>query len=156
MGTNIHYRPMNAGEESAVCDLIARSFNEFVAPDYSAEGVQEFFRYAHPDALRERAQADHFVLVAEAGHDLAGMIEVRASNHVALLFVDGAYHRQGIATELFRRALVICQQNQPDLKTVSVNSSPYAVPIYEKLGFHATNTEQLVHGIRFIPMIMDV
>ncbi|WP_460645598.1 GNAT family N-acetyltransferase [Lacrimispora brassicae] len=35
---------------------------------------------------------------------------------------------------------------------MTVNSSPYAVEIYHKLGFVDTDTEQLVNGIRFIPM----
>jgi GNAT superfamily N-acetyltransferase len=147
---------MNPGEEVAICDLVARAFHEFIAPDYSAEGVQEFLGYAHPDALRKRAESGHFVLVAEAGHDLAGMIEVRAYNHIAMLFVDRAFHRQGIAKELVQRALAIGQRSQPDLKEITVNSSPYALPIYEKMGFRSTNTEQVVHGIRFIPMTLGV
>lgn len=35
---------------------------------------------------------------------------------------------------------------------MTVNSSPYAVPVYEKLGFHATGSEQTVNGLRFTPM----
>ena len=34
----------------------------------------------------------------------------------------------------------------------TVNSSPFAVPIYHKLGFVDTNTEQLTDGIRYTPM----
>lgn len=37
-------------------------------------------------------------------------------------------------------------------KTITVNSSPYAVPVYHKLGFIDTDTEQLSDGIRYIPM----
>lgn len=39
-----------------------------------------------------------------------------------------------------------------ELKGVIVNSSPYAVPIYHKLGFVDTDTEQLSDGIRYTPM----
>jgi len=35
---------------------------------------------------------------------------------------------------------------------MTVNSSLYAVEIYRRLGFVDTNTEQIVNGIRFIPM----
>ena len=34
----------------------------------------------------------------------------------------------------------------------TVNSSPYAVKIYEHLGFVPTDNEQTVNGIRFTPM----
>ena len=37
-------------------------------------------------------------------------------------------------------------------KTITVNSSPYAVPVYHKLGFVDTDTEQLSDGMRYIPM----
>jgi len=35
---------------------------------------------------------------------------------------------------------------------ITVNSSPYAVKIYEKLGFVPDGNEQMVDGIRFTPM----
>jgi len=35
---------------------------------------------------------------------------------------------------------------------MTVNSSPYAVPIYHKLGFKDTGSEQVVNGLRFTPM----
>ena len=35
---------------------------------------------------------------------------------------------------------------------MTVNSSPFAVEIYQKLGFHALSGEQLADGIRFTPM----
>lgn len=38
-------------------------------------------------------------------------------------------------------------------KRLTVNSSPYAVPAYEKLGFQLNGEEETVSGIRFQPMI---
>jgi GNAT superfamily N-acetyltransferase len=43
------------------------------------------------------------------------MIEVRNSEHVALLFVDKAFQQRGIAKELLHRALNICRNNDPAL-----------------------------------------
>ncbi|MBU9737013.1 GNAT family N-acetyltransferase [Diplocloster agilis] len=37
-----------------------------------------------------------------------------------------------------------------------LNSSPYAVPIYKKLGFRNTDTEQLMNGIRYTPMKINI
>lgn len=34
----------------------------------------------------------------------------------------------------------------------TVNSSPYAVPVYHKLGFIDMDSEQLADGMRFTPM----
>ena len=38
---------------------------------------------------------------------------------------------------------------------MTVNSSPYAVPVYHKLGFKDTGSEQMVNGLRFTPMELN-
>ena len=37
-------------------------------------------------------------------------------------------------------------------EAVTVNSSPFAVKVYEKLGFTATGSRQVSDGIVYIPM----
>ena len=39
-----------------------------------------------------------------------------------------------------------------DFGNGEIDSSPYAAPIYQKLGFRAIGPEQVVDGLRFIPM----
>jgi hypothetical protein len=58
------HRLMAEAEAPAVCELVARSFGEFVALDYTPEGVAEFLRFATPAALVERLQRGGLVLVA--------------------------------------------------------------------------------------------
>lgn len=62
-------------------------------------------------------------------------------------YVDGKYHRQGIGKRLYQIA-----RSRNNSNKMTVNSSPYAVPVYHKLGFIDTDTEQVVNGLRFIPM----
>ena len=76
--------------------------------------------------------------------------------HISMLFVDRAFQGHGIARALINRALAICRREKPELASVTVNSSPYAVPIYERVGFHVTAPEQVVHGIRFTAMVLDI
>ena len=57
---------------------------------------------------------------------------------------------RGIAKKLMNRAMAM--GNRKDISFFDVNSSPYAVEIYKKMGFVPTDDEQLVNGIRFIPM----
>jgi GNAT superfamily N-acetyltransferase len=156
METTIVYRRMQAGEESIVCNIVARVFKGFVEPGFSSEGIQEFLRYVEPGALAQRAQADHFVWVAVAHDEIVGMVEVRDHNHVSLFFVDARYHRRGIGRELIQRALDTCRHNRQNLQQIDVNSSPYAVPVYQKLGFRQTGAEQVENGIRFIPMVLEL
>ena len=67
--------------------------------------------------------------------------------HIALFFVKGEYHGRGIGSQLFKTVLQMCPAG-----SMTVNSSPYAVPIYHHLGFHDTDKEQAVNGLRFTPM----
>lgn len=149
-------RKMRPGEETQVSELIARVFDEFVAPDFSPAGVDEFLKYIQPGALRERSETDHFTLVAMLAEMLVGVIEIRNHNHVSLYFVDEAHIGKGIGKALWHQALAVCRRDNAGLTHISVNSSSYAVPIYEKLGFEQTQAEQVVHGIRFVPMVIGL
>lgn len=149
-------RPMNPGEETGVCDLVMRVFTEFVAPGYGPEGLKEFHKYVDPAALLKRSEAGHFVLIAAVQGQLAGVIEMRHHEHICLLFVDRQFLRRGIAKALLLQALDVSRQHNPDLERVTVNSSPYAVPVYEKLGFVQTGPEQVKNGIRFVPMALGL
>jgi predicted GNAT family N-acyltransferase len=148
------YRQMRTGEEQAVADLAARVFNHVVAPHYADEGVQEFLRYASADRLRDRLQADHFVLVAEERGELVGLIEVRHSKHVAMMFVTRP--GRGVGKELLRRAIARCRQAVPELARVTVHAAPGAVEIYARFGFQALEPERVQNGIRFVPMALEL
>ena len=143
---------MRSGEEDTVCRLIEESFNEFVAPEYSEAGVKEFFKYANPQSMKQRAEKDHFLLVALDGDKLVGIIEIRSNNHISLLYVKTEYHNKGIAGRLLKLSIESGQKDNPLLNYIDVNSSPYAVEIYEKLGFERIGVEREVNGIRFTPM----
>src|SRR3974377_2179226 len=123
-------RPMQRGEETEVFDLVRRVFNEFVAPLYSQEGVDEFFRYAQPDALAQRSQNNHYVLLAVVERNPVGMIEIRDNCHVSMLFVDRSFQRQGISRALLQQAIDECRRHHPDLNQISVHAAPNSVPIY--------------------------
>lgn len=81
---------------------------------------------------------------------LTGVIAAKSLNHISLLFVRKQYHRKGIARKLFEQAKAVCAAN--GAKSITVNSSPYAVEAYRRLGFAATGEEQTINGIRFTPM----
>ncbi len=145
---------MTPDDAERISALVRASFDEFIAPDYTEQGMAEFRRYAEAEALRRRSERDHFVMVAEVDGVLAGMIEVRDCNHVALLFVAKDFHRQGIASRLLERGLAEARARRPDVERVTINSSRYGVPAYERLGFRQTGPERAVNGIVFIPLAM--
>ena len=147
---------MQEGEEKDVCVFVLPVFNEFVAPQYSEEGIKEFLKYLEPHYLSERCQEDDFVLLATSVGRIVGMIELVKNSHISLFYTDGRLHGIGNGRELLKRSLEICMKNEPALTEITVNSSPNAVNIYEKLGFSVTKAEQIKNGIRFIPMKLEL
>jgi predicted GNAT family N-acyltransferase len=146
----IFYREMNPGEEQEVCGLVAQVFHEYVASDYEQDGVEEFLRFADPDAMKERMKSDGFVLVAQQADVLVGMLEFFPPDRIAMLFV--AIQHQGIAKELLAHTTRKARSANPDLSKVTVHSSPYAEPIYLKMGFNKIGNARTEHGVMYIPM----
>ena len=154
--TSLDYRLMKRGEEAEVCDLVFRVFDEFVAPQFSSEGVQEFRNHEDPHLFLRRSQWNHFILIAATEKEIVGMIETKNDGHITLFFVDGDHQGEGIGRELLKRALQICQRKDPEIKRVTVSSAPNAVKIYETLGFRRAGPERIENQIRFVPMVLDL
>ena len=150
------YRPLDTNDIPEVSELIARVFDKFVAPECSSEGIREFHRYIQPGALRKRFRSNHFGVIAIEQDTIVGAIEMRGHHHISLLFVAPEFQHRGIARELLHQALLICSDSEPSLLEISVNSSSYAVPIYERLGFCKAGDRQVKNGICFNPMVLKL
>jgi GNAT superfamily N-acetyltransferase len=154
--TPITYRIMKQGEETAIVDLVLRVFAEFIAPQYSLEGIAEFKKFACTNALADRFRAGNLIVLAESGQGIIGVIEIRENDHIAMLFVERSHQRKGIAKELLLRSIEICRKRNPDINRITVNSSPNAFDAYQKMGFTGDRDEKVVNGIRFIPMELSL
>lgn len=125
-------------------ELVLSVFMQYEAPDYSEQGIQTFKDFIHNQESIDTLK----IYCAYIDNEIAGVIATRNNgNHIALFFVDGKYHRQGIGRKLFE---YILQRSTGE--KITVNSSPYAVEVYKKLGFKPDSGEQIIDGIRFIPM----
>lgn len=137
-------REIRQEEVEKVLSLVWKVFQEYEAPDYTKEGVEEFYKSIHDENYLSKL-CWYGAFVQE---ELVGIIATRnEGTHIALFFVEGKYHRQGIGKRLCQTVQSVNNSNK-----MTVNSSPYAVPIYHKLGFKDTDTEQVVNGLRFTPM----
>ncbi|WP_300702657.1 GNAT family N-acetyltransferase [Bacteroides sp.] len=130
-------------EVTIALELVWEVFMEFEAPDYSQEGINEFRSFLDNQDEMEKLR----FWGALNGDKMVGILAMR-QDHICLLFVRKEFHRQGIAKKLFCHMLYQIESDR-----ITVNSSPYALEIYGKLGFSATNTEQITNGIRYTPMI---
>ena len=145
---NVEISRLELSELSEAKKLVKKVFMTFEAPDYSKEGVAHFLTYLDEELEMELSVNQVQVWCGKDARQIVGLLAVRLPAHVALLFVDEAYHRQGIAKQLFQEMLSELMPEQ-----VTVNSSPYAVPIYERLGFQIEGNEKTVSGIRCQSMV---
>ena len=150
----ITYRDMRHGEEPVVCELVRQVFNEFLAADYGTTGAEEFFSFANPVAMRERVKAGGSVLVASTPDSLVGMLEFAPPDRIAMLFVS--LRHQGIAKRLLASAIHRVRTANPSVSKLTVHSSPYAEPIYRKMGFNRVGDTTTEQGIIYIPMERDL
>ena len=140
-------RPAKARDAQAISSLIVGLAGYFVADPGSLE-VAPFMETLSPEATAGRIAAPEFeYFVAEDARGLRGVIAIRDGTHVYHLFVDSTAHRQGIARTLWDHVRTRSKQ-----KIFTVNSSLFAVPVYERLGFEPTQSVQTKNGLMFVPM----
>ena len=127
-------------------DLCRRVFLEFEAPEYPPEGVEAFDTY-----LADAAQVNSLTaFCAWEGSRPLGVLAAEGS-HIALFFVDPAFHRQGIGRRLFQADL-----GEGGRGRGTGHSSPPPGGVYPHLGVSPTAEEQLSpDGIRYTPMIWE-
>ena len=147
MESSCHIRKLRHEEVDKALSLVWKVFQEYEAPDYTEDGVEEFYKSIHDESYLSML----CLYGAFIREELVGIIATRSEGtHVALFFVDGKYHRQGIGKMLFQAA-----RSANTTGKMTVNSSPYAVCVYHKLGFKDTGTEQVVNSLRFTPMVWN-
>ena len=129
-----------------------RTFLKFEAEDYTKEGVRNFFDFITDSVLyRMFLNGIYHMFVAEDKGKIIGIITLRNDTHVSLLFVDEAYHRQGVGSCLMK-TLWDFIKTELEKDVVTVNSSPYGREFYHQLGFWDLGPEEEKDGIRYTPM----
>ena len=132
--------------------LAWKTFLRFEADIYSPEGVRNFQNIITDSTLyRMFVMGAYQMFVALDRNKIVGMITLRNSTHISLLFVDEAYHRRGIGRALMKY-LTGYLLSEVGVSHVTVNSSPYGVEFYHKLGFKDVRPEEKRDGIIYTPM----
>ncbi|MDO8891778.1 MAG: GNAT family N-acetyltransferase [Sulfurimicrobium sp.] len=101
----------------------------------------------------EDANALH-LLVRDAAGNALGTLRIltrgKAAN-IGRVAVTAEARRQGIGSEMVRRALAYCRDLR--LESVSLDSQTHITPFYEKLGFRATGEVFMDAGIPHLHMV---
>lgn len=124
----------------------------YEAADYSDEGIRNFYRFVTDRILFRMFKAGQYQLFGYFLDDrLIGIISLREGNHISLLFVDEHYQNRGVASSLLKYVNNYLL-TELGMEEVSVDSSPYAVDFYHRMGFVDLDSEVTKNGIRYTPM----
>lgn len=138
--------------------LSLETFLAFEAPDYGPEGVASFRRDIIDNAAFRAACRDgvNRMWGALDGPRIIGLMVMRGESHIVLVFTHRDYHRQGVASAILQRLLEDVRRENPELRRLTLNSSPYGLPFYLHAGFRPADTERTINGIRFTAMTFDL
>lgn len=111
---------------------------------YSEQGIETFCNFVDNKKITKSFK----VYGAFENDILKGLIATDSQKrHICLFFVDKSSQGKGIGKELMN--IVV---NNNGNSYITVNSSRYGVPIYEKLGFEKIEDEKEQDGLKFTPM----
>lgn len=120
----------------AISSLVHASFLAHVAPDWEAVAKETLLRDTSAEKLAARIAESVIVLVYEEAGTILGVILLPRPTLVQLCFVASGHTGKGIGRSLWEVARARLEEKFPDVKTVELNSSPYAVAAYRALGFY--------------------
>jgi GNAT superfamily N-acetyltransferase len=148
-------RPAVANDASAISALIL-SLQPYLTIEPDGSGAEEFLVSLSPDIIRRNLQDENYrYQLAFDGDVLAGVVAVRDNAHLFSLYVGSPWHGQGVGKRLWEIARdgALARGNTGSF---TVNSSTFAEAMYRHLGFTATGPVAEMHGIRFIPMRLEL
>ena len=135
-------------DDAAAISALIFGLADFVVDTSQKEKAAVFFNTLTIDATRSRLESSQFqYFVCVSNDKILGVIALKDEAHVYHLFVDHELHGQGVA-----RLLWDYVRAKTHVGVITVNSSPFAVSVYEKFGFVQTDEMQYQDGIEFMPM----
>lgn len=148
-------RKINCGEVEEALALALEVFMQFEAPDYKPEGVTTFKRdiIENKDYIEGCKRGEIPIYAAFDNGKIIGIIGMRSNKtHINLVFTKREYHHKGVATAIFNFLLNDIIKENPSLKEITLNSSPYGKGFYLHIGFVPLSDEQEKDGIKYTPM----
>jgi GNAT superfamily N-acetyltransferase len=144
-------RPLVVTDILAVAALLRELAREYIVHESPPEGASTFLAENDEMGVRGFLARGHVYHVAVIDGQVAGFVAVRDHSHLFHLFVGKRWHRRGVARALWERARDAALDAGGD-GAFTVNSSNFAVPVYESFGFVRVGPTQCAKGLYFNPM----
>ena len=140
----IEIRQLLNKEKDEALLFVKKVYIESKDESYSEKGIETFCNFVDNKEITKSFK----VYGAFEDNVLKGVIATdRRKRHINLFFVGKFSQAKGIGKKLMS---IIIDDNVNSF--ITINSSRYAVPIYEKIGFVKTEEEKEQDGLKFTPM----
>jgi len=151
----ITIRKATVTDSSEISSLISRNAKSLLNDDFDGDGLVFFLNTVSDQSIREYMEQGFNYVVALVRHEIVGVIAIKDYRHMFHLFVDKAHHKKGIAKQLWDN---ISRDSiaRGNTEIFTLNSTSYALPVYQHWGFNRTDDLQTRHGISYTPMELIV
>ncbi|MFN7905056.1 MAG: GNAT family N-acetyltransferase [Pseudobdellovibrionaceae bacterium] len=150
----MHVRNVLDSDLNAITALILLCSEKYILPDFSDEGVAAYRASHSLEKMKERIQMYDYQVLVNESDQIFGVVGMQPVSHLFHLHVDPKAHGQGLGRQLWEHAKKsVLSKSQTEFFTV--NSSIYAVPFYQKLGF-VPGLQEIKNGVKFVPMKMEL
>jgi len=133
--------------------FIRQLTKEFIVKDCTKEGAETLLRSMRTEIIKSQLLAGDAHFLVEEDDRLVGVIGLKSNNHLVHLYVDKTHQNRGAARSLWEKLVAF---KNPQVCTITVNSSLNAIGFYQKMGFIAESSGQVKNGIPSIPLKITI
>ncbi|EKO5176811.1 GNAT family N-acetyltransferase [Vibrio vulnificus] len=130
-----------------VVDLVKRVVDKNILPHFSNEGQVLFSSKVRSDVETTFDKSKFQNLKLIENNQVIGFAALRENNCITHLFIDTNFQNKGLGKLLLNKLLSLNESSEVRLRA-SVNAQNF----YQSQGFVATEGEQNIDGVRFVPM----
>ena len=136
--------PRDIPHVNAIC---MNSFMESVAPTLSEEGISTFQGIASIENFTSKMLGDVEILIYENNDNVIGVVELKGSSHISMLFVSPDSQNKGVG-----RSLISAIIPYTTSETLTVSASLTSIEAYLNYGFKFSGDASETSGLKYQPM----
>jgi GNAT superfamily N-acetyltransferase len=148
-------REATVADSEQISKLVYGLAEKFIAPEFTPGGAKALLSSMKSGEIEKYIESGFTYHLAEIDGQLVGVVGIKDNSHLFHLFVDERLQKRGVARELWR-VVVESSLSKGNPGVFTVNSSKYALPFYEKLGFIVEAGFQEKNGVIYVPMKLTI
>ena len=147
----LEFKRLLPGQGEAVQALVLQSADTAQENGFAPQGRAAFQRYAAAESIEGRGSLGYSHELVYVCDVLAGMIELKGSDRVSMLYIHPDYANKGLGSRLIARAACRCGEMAPKNRHLTVYATDNSVNFYERVGFARSGPRKENGGIFSTP-----